>query len=191
MDPILELAERYNLLVIEDACQAHGAEYHLRQRATLAESRLDGKAGGLQLLPRQESGSLRRGGAVTTDDAELAGKIRMLRDHGQSRKYFHDVEGYNGRLDAIQAGILQVKLRHLAEWNGAPAGSRSPLPRDAHRDGHGLSLPPPTNPNGPDAVYHLYVIRVQDRDGFMRHLAEANIGTADSLSCPAASAAGV
>lgn len=116
MDPILELAARYNLAVIEDACQAHGAEYHSAREQCWRKAGSMGKAGAFSFYPGKNLGACGEGGAVTTDDAELARKIRMLRDHGQSRKYFHDIEGYNGRLDAIQAGILQVKLRHLPEW---------------------------------------------------------------------------
>ena len=117
MDAILELAERYNLLVIEDACQAHGAEYFSAKEQRWRKAGTMGKAAAFSFYPGKNLGACGEAGAVTTDDAELAGKIRMLRDHGQSRKYYHDLEGYNGRLDAIQAGLLQVKLRHLAEWN--------------------------------------------------------------------------
>ena len=116
MDPILELAARYRLVVIEDACQAHGAEYFSRKDNCWKKAGSMGRAAAFSFYPGKNLGACGEAGAVTTNDAELAQKIRMLRDHGQARKYYHDVEGYNGRLDAIQAGILTVKLRHLPEW---------------------------------------------------------------------------
>jgi dTDP-4-amino-4,6-dideoxygalactose transaminase len=175
MDPILELAERYNLLVIEDACQAHGAEYYSAREQRWRKAGTMGKAAAFSFYPGKNLGACGEAGAVTTDDAELAGKIRMLRDHGQSRKYYHDVEGYNGRLDAIQAGILQVKLKHLPVWNEQrreAAGRYREL-----LAGAGAGEWAPYEPDWAKAVYHLYVIRAQDRDGLMRHLGEANIGT--------------
>ena len=116
-----------------------------------------------------------KGGAATTNDADLAKKIRMLRDHGQSQKYFHEMEGFNGRLDAIQAGILQIKLRHLANWNENRRAAASRY-RDLFIEADAGDLPP-SEPDWATAVYHLYVIRVQDRTGLMQHLAQANIGT--------------
>src|ERR1035441_8062245 len=130
MDPILELAERYRLVVIEDACQAHGAEYFSGRNPLPSRDREGalanapcwkkagsmGRAAAFSFYPGKNLGACGEAGAVTTNDAALAQKIRMLRDHGQNRKYYHEGEGYNGRLDAIQAGILTVKLRHLPEW---------------------------------------------------------------------------
>src|SRR6202030_591400 len=117
MDPILELARRYNLIVVEDACQAHGAEYFSQKKNRWEKAGSMGHAAAFSFYPGKNLGACGEGGAVTTNNAGIAEKIRMLRDHGQSRKYCHDIEGYNGRLDSIQAGILSVKLRHLAEWN--------------------------------------------------------------------------
>src|SRR2546428_2806940 len=117
MDPILELAARYDLIVIEDACQAHGAEYLSKKEDRWRKAGSMGRAAAFSFYPGKNLGACGEAGAVTTDDDELARRCQMLRDHGQSRKYFHDVEGYNGRLDAIQAGLLRVKLRHLAKWN--------------------------------------------------------------------------
>lgn len=175
MDPILELAERYRLVVIEDACQAHGAEYFSRKDNTWKKAGSMGRAAAFSFYPGKNLGACGEAGAVTTNDAVLAQKIRMLRDHGQNRKYYHEVEGYNGRLDAIQAGILTVKLRHLPEWTArrreAAAGYRELLLEA------GLGEVAPSEPKWAKAVYHLYVIRAQDRNGLMRHLAEANIGT--------------
>ena len=175
MDPILELAARYNLVVIEDACQAHGAEYFSRreQRWRIAGSM--GKAAAFSFYPGKNLGACGEGGAVTTDDPELAGTIRMLRDHGQARKYFHDVEGYNGRLDAIQAGILRVKLKHLQEWNTSRRDAAARY-RNCFSEA-GMDGLTPFEPQWAKAVYHLYVIRTEDRDGLMRHLSDAGIGT--------------
>ena len=117
MDPILELAEKYNFVVVEDACQAHGAEYYSQREGRWKTAGSMGKAAAFSFYPGKNLGACGEAGAVTTNDAVLAAKVRMLRDHGQAKKYYHDVEGYNGRLDSIQAGILRVKLAHLDEWN--------------------------------------------------------------------------
>jgi dTDP-4-amino-4,6-dideoxygalactose transaminase len=175
MDPILELAERYRLVVIEDACQAHGAKSFSKRDNCWKKAGSMGRAAAFSFYPGKNLGACGEAGAVTTNDAALAQKVRMLRDHGQNRKYYHEFEGYNGRLDAIQAGILTVKLRHLRRWNArrriAAARYRQLLNQA------GLGELAPFAPMRAKAVYHLYVIRVPDRDGFMRHLAEAGIGT--------------
>ena len=106
MDPILELGEEFGLLVIEDACQAHGAEYHSRDGRWRRAGSM-GDAAAFSFYPGKNLGACGEAGAVTTGDPAIADQIRMLRDHGQSRKYFHDIDGYNGRIDAIQAGFLQ------------------------------------------------------------------------------------
>ena len=117
MDPILELARRYNLIVVEDACQAHGAEYFSQQENRWQKAGSMGHAAAFSFYPGKNLGACGEAGAITTNSEEMARKMRMLRDHGQAKKYYHDVEGYNGRLDSLQAGLLSVKLRHLAEWN--------------------------------------------------------------------------
>jgi dTDP-4-amino-4,6-dideoxygalactose transaminase len=117
MDPILELADHYHLTVIEDACQAHGAEYFSRKENRWRKAGSMGKAAAFSFYPGKNLGACGEGGAVTTNDPDIAQHIGMLRDHGQTRKYYHQVEGYNGRLDAIQAGLLRVKLRYLPQWN--------------------------------------------------------------------------
>jgi dTDP-4-amino-4,6-dideoxygalactose transaminase len=126
MDAILRLAGKYGLTVIEDACQAHGAEYFSKETQSLDEGRLHGPCGCVQLLPGKKPRSVRRSRGGDHERCRyLADKIKMLRDHGQAKKYHHDVEGYNGRLDAIQAGLLHAKLAHLAKWNtSAATGSR-------------------------------------------------------------------
>jgi dTDP-4-amino-4,6-dideoxygalactose transaminase len=218
MDPILALAEKYKLVVIEDACQAHGAEYFSKRQNRWCRAGSMGRAGAFSFYPGKNLGACGEAGAVTTNDEELAQKVRMLRDHGQAKKYYHEIEGYNGRLDAIQAGILRVKLNHLADWNEkrrhnasiytqlltpahgakriAPSGSAldaKPLALgvsalDAKRFApcamrstpcamrHALCVPP-YEPSWSKAVYHLYVIRVSDREGMMKHLAAEGIAT--------------
>jgi dTDP-4-amino-4,6-dideoxygalactose transaminase len=175
MDPILDLANKYNLFVIEDACQAHGAEYFSKKESVWKRAGSMGKAAAFSFYPGKNLGACGEGGAVATNDEALAQHMKMIRDHGQSRKYYHDIEGYNGRLDSIQAGWLSVKLRHLAKWNE----SRRAL---AHRY-HELLLEAksavvlPVEAAWTKGVYHLYVVRVQDREAFQAHLSEAGIGS--------------
>jgi len=175
MDPILELAEAHNLLVIEDACQAHGAEYFSRKHNRWFRAGSMGKAAAFSFYPGKNLGACGEGGAVTTNDPEIAKKIKMLRDHGQARKYFHDLEGYNGRLDSIQCGMLRVKLRYLEEWNQA---RRSAAARYADLFSGIAGIVAPYEPDWSRAVYHLYVIRTQDRDGMQSKLAQEKVGTA-------------
>ena len=117
MDAILELAERYRLVVIEDACQAHGAEYFSKKHNRWMKAGSMGRAAAFSFYPGKNLGACGEAGAATTNDAGIAKTMKMLRDHGQATKYYHDVEGYNGRLDSMQAGFLHVKLLHLAKWN--------------------------------------------------------------------------
>src|SRR5437867_3896173 len=117
MDPILELAARYDLIVIEDACQAHGSEYLSKREGRWRKAGSMARAAAFSFYPGKNLGACGEAGAVTTDDEQVARGCSMLRDHGQSSKYIHDIEGYNGRLDAIEAGLLRVKLRHLVKWN--------------------------------------------------------------------------
>jgi len=174
MDSILELAERYNLIVIEDACQAHGAEYLSNKETHWKRAGSMGRAAAFSFYPGKNLGACGEGGAVTTNDEEIARKVCLLRDHGQAKKYHHDVEGYNGRLDSIQAGFLTVKLQHLTGWNE--------MRREAAARYDELLSPveeviSPYCPDSMRAAYHLYVIRVRDRDVLQKHLAAANIGT--------------
>ena len=118
MDAIQELATRFGLVVIEDACQAHGAEYFSRKQNRWMKAGSMGRAAAFSFYPGKNLGACGEAGAVTTNDAGLAKRISMLRDHGQAKKYYHDIEGYNGRLDSIQAGLLHAKLGYLAKWNG-------------------------------------------------------------------------
>jgi len=175
MDPILELAGKYNLIVIEDACQAHGAEYFSKKEGVWKKAGSIGLAAAFSFYPGKNLGACGEGGAITTNDETIAKKMKMIRDHGQAKKYYHDVEGYNGRLDSIQAGWLTVKLRHLAKWND----SRRALAQRYHelfselKDGITI----PREAVWTKGVYHLYVVRVQDREALQAHLTEAGIGT--------------
>ena len=175
MDRIQELAERHNLVVIEDACQAHGAQYFSRKEGSWKVAGSIGKAAAFSFYPGKNLGACGEAGAVTTNDRDLADKIRMLRDHGQSKKYFHEIEGYNGRLDSIQAGILKIKLQHLAEWNEKRRANASRYNDMLECVGEGLVLP--HEPAWSRAVYHLYVIQVEDRQRLQQHLAAEGIGT--------------
>jgi dTDP-4-amino-4,6-dideoxygalactose transaminase len=175
MDPILDLAERYGLIVIEDACQAHGAEYFSRKHDRWMKAGSMGRAAAFSFYPGKNLGACGEAGAATTDDAAIAKTMKMLRDHGQAAKYYHEVEGYNGRLDAIQAGLLHAKLDHLAKWNAQRRERAAEYNRLFEAtDG---ALVPPYEPSWSRAVYHLYVVRTEDREGLMDHLKRAGIGT--------------
>ncbi len=174
MDAILSLADKYSLTVIEDACQAHGAEYYSKRHDRWMKAGTMGRAAAFSFYPGKNLGGCGEGGAVTTNDAAVAAKIRMLREHGQVKKYYHDMEGYNGRLDSVQCGLLHVKLGHLAKWNAqrrvrAAEYNRLLAENDA--------VMCPYEPSWSRAVYHLYVISTEDRDGLMAHLKAADIGT--------------
>ena len=174
MDAILEIAEQYDLIVIEDACQAHCAEYFSRKRNKWMKAGSMGRAAAFSFYPGKNLGACGEAGAVTTNDASLAQKIKMVRDHGQAMKYYHDVEGYNGRLDAIQAGLLLVKLAHLAKWNKQRrerAAEYNRLLANAE------DVIRPFEPSWSRANYHLYVVRVQDQQGLIAHLKQADIHT--------------
>ena len=175
MDPILELAARYGLIVIEDACQAHGAEYHSKRAGRWHKAGAMGRAAAFSFYHGKNLGACGEAGAVTTDAEQVARGASMLRDHGQSRKYNHDMEGYNGRLDAIQAGLLRVKLRHLAKWNE----QRRELAKSYDEllaDTAGTVILPHV-PSWSRPVYHLYVVRVADRERLQKDLTAAGIGT--------------
>jgi dTDP-4-amino-4,6-dideoxygalactose transaminase len=174
MDSILRLAGQYGLQVIEDACQAHGAEYFSGKLNRWMKAGTMGRAAAFSFYPGKNLGALGEGGAVATNDASVAAKIKMIREHGQAKKYYHDMEGYNGRLASLQCGLLHVKLGHLAGWNA----SRRDRAADYDRllaGNEGIVCP--YEPSWSRAVYHLYVVRTSDRDGLAKHLKEAGIGT--------------
>jgi len=174
MDAILELANRFGLMVIEDACQAHGAQYFSRKCDRWFTAGSMGRAAAFSFYPGKNLGACGEAGAVTTNEAALAAKVRMLRDHGQTKKYFHDVEGCNGRMDAIQAGFLTVKLRHLEKWNQQrrAAAERYDL---LFVDAEGLVTP--FVPSHSRPIFHLYVIRAAARVALQENLTKEGIGT--------------
>jgi dTDP-4-amino-4,6-dideoxygalactose transaminase len=167
MDPILEVAREHGLFVVEDACQAHGAEYKGRSVGTL------GAAACFSFYPGKNLGAFGEAGAVVTNNANLQEKIRILRDHGQVRKYHHTMIGWNCRMDGIQAAILRIKLRHLEK------GNQLRRSHAAHYDRALNSVPEiitPARLAEVRHVYHIYAVRVQDRDEVARFLTEKNIG---------------
>jgi dTDP-4-amino-4,6-dideoxygalactose transaminase len=175
MDPILEIAEQYKLTVVEDACQAHGAEYFSRKQNRWLKAGSVGVAAAFSFYPGKNLGACGEAGAVTTNDLEIAYRAKRLRDHGQSKKYYHELEGYNGRLDAIQAGILRVKLRHLPRWNKQR--------RESAQIYNELLAPfseviaPPAEFASSKSVYHLYVVRTRNREDLQKHLTKTGVGT--------------
>src|SRR2546422_1240836 len=175
MDPILELAARYDLIVIEDACQAHGAEYFSKREGRWRKAGSMGRAAAFSFYPGKNLGACGEAGAVTTDDETVARACSMLRDHGQSKKYIHDIEGYNGRLDALQAGLLRVKLRPLAKWNEQRRESARSYD-ELFGETHGKVVLPHV-PSWSRPVFHLYVVRVADRERIQKDLTAAGIGT--------------
>lgn len=175
MDPILELAAKYGLFVIEDACQAHGAAYFSKKDNTWKRAGSMGLAAAFSFYPGKNLGACGEAGATTTNDPAMAARMKMIRDHGQAKKYYHDIEGYNGRLDSVQAGWLSVKLRHLEKWNE----SRRTLAHRYHQlfaDAKDV-ITIPVEASWTKGVYHLYVVRVQDREALQARLGEAGIGT--------------
>jgi dTDP-4-amino-4,6-dideoxygalactose transaminase len=173
MDQILTIAQRNGIAVIEDACQAHGAIYKNKKAGSM------GAVGCFSFYPGKNLGAFGEGGAIVTQDEAIAQKIRMIRDHGQRKKYFHDLEGYNGRLDAIQAGVLRIKLKRLNDWN------KSRRQNAAYYTELLSEVPAVTLPVEAEfatSVYHLYVILVDDRDGLQNHLNSK--GVASGLHYP-------
>jgi dTDP-4-amino-4,6-dideoxygalactose transaminase len=176
MDAITDIAEEFGIVVIEDACQAHGAEYLSARRKEWLRAGSIGHSAAFSFYPGKNLGACGEGGAVTTNDERVARKVSMIRDHGQVEKYCHNMEGYNGRLDAIQAGFLQVKLSKLEEWNRRRrenAKLYNQFFAAANAD-----LVVPFEPDNSHSVYHLYVVRVRDREDFRTKMAAAKVGTA-------------
>jgi len=168
MDPILDVAARHGLWVVEDAAQAHGAEYKGRRVGTL------GALAAFSFYPGKNLGALGEAGATVGSERERLETVRRLREHGQSRKYYHEVEGYNGRLDALQAAFLRIKLRHLPRWNDERRNAVA-LYRDALS---GISeIRPVVEAPYARHVYHLFVVRADRRDALQTHLSGLRIGT--------------
>ena len=166
MDPILDIAARHNLTVIEDAAQAHGATYKGKKIGTF------GKVACFSFYPGKNLGAYGDAGAICTDDEELATRLRKLSDHGSNVKYQHDFEGVNSRLDGIQGAVLSVKLRHLDQWTDRRI-------EVARRYSEGLKdvCVTPSIVGDVRHVFHLFVIQVNNRDELMNHLQEQDIAS--------------
>lgn len=175
MDAIVEQAERFGVPVIEDACQAHGAAYHSARDGRWHKPGSISLAAAFSFYPGKNLGACGEAGAVITGNEALANKVRMIRDHGQAKKYYHELEGYNGRLDAIQAGILGVKLQHLSRWN--EQRREAALRYRTLLEAAGSPVTAPFEPSWSQAVYHLFVVRTPQREALMAHLKAAGIGT--------------
>jgi len=175
MDRLTDIARQYGLDVIEDACQAHGAEY--RGTAMSGRAGALGKAAAFSFYPGKNLGACGEAGAVTTNDEHVATYIRMIRDHGQSQKYYHQIEGYNGRLDSIQAAFLRIKLRHLDRWTAArrTAAQRYNELFDSMSKSGAITIP--YEPDWSEAAYHLYVVRTRERDALATALNASGIQT--------------
>lgn len=165
MDPILEIANRHGIPVVEDACQAHGAEYKGQKAGTF------GVAACFSFYPGKNLGACGEGGAVTTDDDELAQRIRLWRDHGSAKRYEHIFPGLNMRMEGIQGGVLSVKLRYLDQWNDLRRKAAAAYDA-ALAD---VDVETPTEMPWNRHVYHLYVVQTENRDGLRERLTEAGI----------------
>ena len=174
MDSLTLLAEEYGLIVIEDACQAHGSEYFSSKNGVWQRAGSIGKAAAFSFYPGKNLGACGEAGAVTTNDELIAQRVRMIRDHGQNKKYHHLIEGYNGRLDTLQAAMLEVKLPHLEGWNEQRRQAAA-FYNERLRTTDDIKTP--HEPSWSRAVYHLYVVRVEQRDELQKYLTQENIGT--------------
>ena len=167
MDRLHQIAKTHQLKIVEDACQAHGATYRGRPAGSLAD------AAAFSFYPGKNLGAYGDGGAITTDDDELAERLRLMRNWGSRKKYHHEEVGLNSRLDSVQAAILSVKLKHLAGWNQC---------RRAHAAQYNcllanhdeLTLPAAVE-TGSEHAYHLYVVRVADRDNCLQQLEQRGV----------------
>jgi len=169
MDPVLDIAKRHHIRVIEDAAQAHGAVYKGRKIGSI------GDVGCFSFYPGKNLGAYGDAGAIVTNDDELASKARMISNHGRVEKYNHELEGVNSRLDGVQAAILEVKLAHLPQWTVHRQKNARIYDRNLHNSG----LITPAEIDDVQAVYHLYVVRVQNRlrDKLQEYLESDGIST--------------
>jgi dTDP-4-amino-4,6-dideoxygalactose transaminase len=168
MDAISEIAARHNLLVIEDACQAHGAKYNGKRVGGF------GHAAAFSFYPPKNLGAYGEGGALTTNDEEVAKLARSLRTHGESTRYFHKYIGYNYRMDGFQAAVLNIKMNHLVEWT-SKRQERANLYRQLLTD---TSVQLPEDPAESECVYHLFVVYVENRDRVRAELEKRGVQTA-------------
>ena len=167
MNPILAIARKHGLRVLEDGAQAHGARYKGQRLGA------HGDAVAWSFYPGKNLGAMGDGGAVTTNDPDIADKIRVLRNYGSRVKYVNDVQGYNSRLDPLQAAILRVKLAHLDEWNRRRCVVAELYQQDLAKCGVML----PCVPDWAEPVWHLYVVQHPQRDALQRYLTDAGVGT--------------
>lgn len=167
MDPILAIARKHGLRVLEDGAQAHGARYKGQRMGA------HGDAVAWSFYPGKNLGAMGDGGAVTTNDAQLADRLRVLRNYGSRVKYINEVQGYNSRLDPLQAAILRVKLTHLDEWNAR----RSAIAARYQQGLEGCGLTLPHVPDWAEPVWHLYVVQHPQRDALQKSLADVDVGT--------------
>jgi dTDP-4-amino-4,6-dideoxygalactose transaminase len=174
MDPVLDTANRHNLVVIEDACQAHGAEYKGRPAGSL------GHAAAFSFYPTKNLGGCGDAGIVVTDDAEVVDRVKAMRNCGQKRKYYHEYAPFNHRMDTLQAAILRVKLRYLEDW--IEARRRNAALYTKLLQGNGVATPIETADS--THVYHLYVVRTERRDALQAHLQEHGVGVAIHYPVP-------
>jgi dTDP-4-amino-4,6-dideoxygalactose transaminase len=168
MEPILEIARSHGAEVVEDAAQAHGAAYRSRPAGSM------GKVSCFSFYPSKNLGAFGDGGFLATNDSELASRLRLLREYGQVEKYRHTLVGYNSRLDAIQAALLRVKLRHLDSWNDA---RRSAAELYRRRLGSKTSIGVPSEATGNRHIYHIYAVSVPKRDEVRVKLSQLGIET--------------
>jgi dTDP-4-amino-4,6-dideoxygalactose transaminase len=174
MDPILEIARRHNIYVIEDAAQAHGAEYKRRRAGSL------GHIAGFSFYFSKNLGAYGESGAITTSDPRLAERVRLLRDHGSKVRYQHRLYGWNSRLDEVQAAVLRVKLRYLERWNEQRISHAARYSDLLHGSGLRLPLVMPERKH----VYYVYVVRSPERDQLQRALAERGVATGIHFPVP-------
>jgi dTDP-4-amino-4,6-dideoxygalactose transaminase len=168
MDPIMEIARKRKLYVIEDAAQAHGAEYKGKKAGSI------GDIGCFSFYPGKNLGAYGEAGAAVTNNDQLADKMRVFRDHGQSKKYYHDMIGWNARMDGFQGAVLSVKLKHIDAWNEARR-KNARLYNELLAGSSALTLP--KEAQFAKHVYHIYAVRVQNRDAFMAELGKKDIAT--------------
>jgi dTDP-4-amino-4,6-dideoxygalactose transaminase len=174
MDPINSIARRRGLKVIEDAAQAHGARYRGRRAGNL------GDAAGWSFYPTKNLGAYGDAGAVTTNDDQLAGQIRLLRNYGSKKKYYNEEKGINSRLDELQAALLRVRLKHLDEWNGR----RARIAARYLEELRGTELMLPAICDGADPVWHLFVVRSEQRDKLQAHLKSRGVNALVHYTVP-------
>jgi dTDP-4-amino-4,6-dideoxygalactose transaminase len=166
MDPIMNIARKHDLFVIEDSCQAHGAEYKDRRAGSI------GDAGCFSFYPGKNLGAYGEAGAITTNNDRLAEKMCMFRDHGQSKKYYHKMIGWNCRMDGFQGAVLNIKLKHLASWNQARRNNAQLY----NKIFSGIDkVIEPIEADYARHVYHVYAVRTQNRDDFILKLADRDI----------------